>query len=326
MFDITSRLNVTRTLGSTVMLGIMLFLSVPTYAVEPLTVGINAHIQKYNPDSQAFTRELGAHSIRMAAGKYTDFAINWAAQNGKSVVLMLGYGQGLNVKTASGRQAYADRSADLAWKYGSKIEYYQVWNEWNGGFGLACDWKQPPCNDAAMYTDLLCKTYEAIKAVRPNAKVAGGVVAGANEKFITGMLNAGAGDCMDVLDVHLYVYRQNWPGHVPSDAPGSVGAQKLIQVVKDRQALVRAMTGRTIPIIVSEAGYHRNGDSTLASERRGADFITELYRQASAVPFLEGIWWFNLEDEDSRAGNFGLVRSDNSRKPGFAAFQAAANR
>ena len=38
MFNITSRLNVTRTLGSRVMLGIMLFLSVPlaTYAYASL--------------------------------------------------------------------------------------------------------------------------------------------------------------------------------------------------------------------------------------------------------------------------------------------------
>ena len=274
-------------------------------------------MKTFDAAGQAFTRELGAHSIRLAYdhGDY-DFGVNWAAQNGKSVLFSLGYGEGLIVKTASGRQAYADRSADLAWKYGSKIEYYQVWNEWNGGFGLACDWKQPPCNDAAMYTDLLCKTYEAIKAVRPNAKVAGGVVAGANEKFITGMLDAGAGDCMDVLDLHLYVYRQSWPGHVAANAPASVGVDKFIQVIKARQNLVRAKTGRTIPILVCEAGFHG------ANEQLGADYITELYRRSSTVPFLEGIWWYQLEDAGK--GGFGLLRSNNTKKPAFAAYKAAA--
>jgi hypothetical protein len=243
-----------------------------------------------------------------------------------SVLFMLGYGEGIDVKTASGRQAYADRSAQLAQTYGSDVEYYQVWNEWNGGFGFGglCGYSQPPCNDAAMYTDLLCKTYDAIKAVQPSAKVAGGVVAGANKKFITDMLDAGAGDCMDVLDLHLYVYRQTWPGRVAADAPGWVGADRFIQVINDRQDLVRAKTGRTIPIIVSEAGYH--GDTTPASESRQADYIAELYRRALDVPFLEGIWWFQLKQHRRISGSIsphGLVRNNDTKTPAFAAFQAA---
>ncbi len=266
---------------------------------------------------KAFTAELGAHSVR------TDYpfqksAIEWAFQNGKRVAFMLGYARGCNPTTESGRQCYADRSADLAQEYGSKVEYYEVWNEWNGGIGLGCNWKEPPCNDAAMYTDLLCRTYDAIKAVEPKAKIAGGAVAGANEKFIRGMLDAGAGDCMDVLSVHLYVYRQNWPGHVDADAPGSVGADKFIQVIKDRQDLVRAMAGRTIPIIVSEAGFHGNNDQL------EVEFVTELYRRAAAVPFLEGIWWFQLKDNPKRGTAFGLVQSDNTKKPAFDAYQAVA--
>ncbi|MGH8489794.1 MAG: hypothetical protein ACREXS_13245 [Gammaproteobacteria bacterium] len=295
------------------------FISVPSIASAfDVGLGVGAHVGTFDAAGQEFTKELGPHSIRAGYGRKQDFVINWAAQNGKSVVFMLGYGQGVDVKTASGRQAYADRSADLAQTYGSYVEYYQVWNEWNGGFGLGCEWNEPPCNDAAMYTDLLCKTYKAIKAVQRSAKVAGGVVAGANKTFITGMLDAGAGDCMDVLDLHLYVYRQNWPGHVAADAPGWVGADKFIQVINDRQNLVRAKTGRTIPIIVSEAGFHGS------NEQLEAEYITELYEQSSAVPFLKGIWWYQLKD--AKKGNFGLLRNNNTKKPGFAAFQAAAAR
>lgn len=299
----------------------MFFISVPSIASAfDVGLSVGAHVGTFDAAGREFTEELGPHSIRAGYGRKHDFVINWAAQNGKSVVLMLGYGHGVNVKTASGRQEYADRSAQLAQKYGNKVQYYQVWNEWNGGFGLGCSNKQPPCNDAAMYTDLLCRTYEAIKAVRPSAKVAGGVVAGANKTFITGMLDAGAGDCMDVLDLHLYVYRQTWPGHVAAYAPGSVGADKFIQVINDRQNLVRAKTGRTIPIIVSEAGFHNS--ATPASEQLMADYITELFKRAPSVWFLEGIWWYQLED--TKKGNFGLLRNNNTKKPGFAAFQAAA--
>ncbi|MCI0558153.1 MAG: hypothetical protein MN733_06630 [Nitrososphaera sp.] len=253
----------------------------------------------------ALSTRLDIHNTSLVAdyGKYHYFAINWAAQNGKSVVFMLGYGGGLNVKTASGRQAYADQSADLAWTYGSKIEYYQVWNEWNGGIGLGCDWKQPPCNDAAMYTDLRCRTYNAIKAVRPNAIVVGGSVAGANEPFVRGMLDAGAGDCMDMLSLHLYVCRQGWPGHVPSDAPASVGVYKFIEIINAREDLINQKTGRTIPILVSEAGFHGSDEQLMA------DYIAELYKRARTVPFREGIWWFQLED--IRKVKSGLLRNNN---------------
>ncbi len=285
-------------------------------------VGLNVqqHAGTFDAAGQQFTKELGAHSIRLAYNHGNhDFGVNWAAQNGKSVLFMLGYGVGCNAKTASGRQCYADRSAQLVQTYGSKVKYYEVWNEWNGGFGLGCNWKEPPCNDAAMYTDLLCRTYNAIKAVRPNAIVVGGSVAGANEPFVRGMLDAGAGDCMDMLSLHLYVYRQNWPGHVPSAAPASVGVDKFFEVINAREDLVKQKTGRTIPILVSEAGFHNN--ATPASEQLGADYITELFKRAPSVPFLEGIWWFQLKD--AKKGNFGLLRSNNTKKPSFAAFQAA---
>jgi len=303
----------------------MFFISVPSIA-SAFVVGliVHQHSGTFDAAGQAFTKELGAHSIRVGYnhGDY-NFGVNWGAQNGKSVLFMLGYGVGIDVRTPSGRQAYANRSAQLAQKFGNKVKYYEVWNEWNGGFGLGkLGWNRPPANDFAMYTDLLCKTYNAIKAVRPSVIIVGGAVAGANESFVRGMFDAGAGDCMDMLSLHLYVYRQTWPGHVPSDAPASVGVDKFIEVINAREGLIIQKTGRTIPILVSEEGFHNN--ATPASEQLMADYITELYKRAPSVPFLEGIWWYQLED--TRKGKFGLLRRDNTRKPAFAAFKAAADK
>ena len=83
-----------------------------------------------------------------------------------------------------------------------------------------------------------------------------------------------------------------------------------------RENLVKAKTGWTIPILVTEAGFHG------ADDQREADFITELYERSSAVPFIEGIWWYKLKDGSK--GSFGLVRNDNTKKWAFFAFQAAA--
>ncbi len=409
MFDITSRLNVTRTLGSTVMLGIMLFLFLPaaTYAAPlpalslkanpvkvgkggnatlswasqntksctasggwsgskgtsgsqtvknitssqtykltcagttknvsaavkvlvalppppppppQIVVGLNPAPARVIDDAfKSFTLELGAHSVR------TEFPheknnIEWAAQNGKSVVLMLGYGKGCNAKTASGRQCYADRSAQLVQTYGNKVEYYEVWNEWHGQFGPYGDWKQNQPRSAE-YTDLLCRTYDAIKAVAPNARVAGGVIAGASETALRGILDNGAGDCMDVLSLHYYPYRQNLPGHVPANAPGAVGAQSVIDIMTARYNLFKARTGKDIPVILTETGFHGNGDGP---DRLEAEFLTELYRRAAAVPFLEGIWWFQLKDNPIIGTTFGLLRGNDTKKPAFDAYKAVA--
>ncbi len=298
--------------------------------VQPV-VGLNvqANSGTFDAAGQALTQELGTHSIR-AAYKHGDhdFVVNWAAQRGIGVLFFLGYSQGCNPTTASGRQCYADRSAQLAQKYGNKVQYYEVWNEWNGGLGLGRGWPAcfPTCKDAAMYTDLLCRTYKAIKAVRPSAKVVGGVTAGTHTDFIRRMLDAGAGNCMDMVSVHPYVYHASAQFKVPVNAPTSVGANKFIEAITAVHDLVKQKTGKDMKILVTEEGKSDHRKSS--NEQLTADYLTELYNRAPFIPFLEGIWWFCLEDppSDPSAVGTGLVRSNNTKKPAFAAFQAAANR
>ncbi len=124
-------------------LGLILSMTACTSSTAPdirlpgqLVVGLSTAQQQGSFDAagQAFTKELGAHSVRVGYNHGDhNFGVNWAAENGVGVLFFLGYSQGCNPKTASGRQCYADRSAGLAQKYGNKVQYYEVWNEWNGG-------------------------------------------------------------------------------------------------------------------------------------------------------------------------------------------------
>ena len=248
---------------------------------------------KFDAAGQAFTKELGAHSVRLQC--YSPPELQFLHQLGgpkRHWGPFLRLRSGCNITTASGRQCYADRFANFARKYGSKIQYYEVWNEWNGGFGLgrwpAC---LPTCADGVMYTDLLCRTYRAVKAVRPSAKVVGGATARIDMSFITKMLNAGAGNCMDALSVHPYVWgAPTWNYYVPIDSPASVGVNKFIEAITAAENLVQQKTGKIIPIAVTED--NRRDNKTSASQRLSAAYITELYRRAPSIPFLEGIWLF----------------------------------
>jgi len=295
--------------------------------VQPV-VGLNVQQNSgtFDTAGQAFTTELGPHSLRLGYkhGDH-DFGVNWAAQHGIGVLFFLGYSSGCNPTTASGRQCYADRSAALARTYGNKVQYYEVWNEWNGGLGLGCDWHQPgtPCVNAPMYTDLLCRTYKAVKAVQPNAIIVGGAAAGVDIPWISQLLDAGAGNCMDMISVHTYVYGRTRYS-VPYNSPPSVGVDKFVEAITDAHNLVKQKTGKTMRVLVTEGGRSDLGQSS--NEQLTADYITEIYRRAPSIPFLEGFWFFCLEDpiRDQSSHGYGLVRSNNTKKPGFAAYQAAA--
>ncbi len=95
MFNITSRLNFARTLGSTVMLGIMLFLSVPaaTYAADTVIDNKNPGVSFSNVpgwSGQSITSAYRGHTLRtrnksawstfkfgsLASGKY-DVYMHW---------------------------------------------------------------------------------------------------------------------------------------------------------------------------------------------------------------------------------------------------------
>ena len=290
------------------------------------------HSGTFDAAGQAFTLELGAHSIRVGYNHGDhNFGVNWAAQRGIGVLFFLGYGVGCNPTTASGRQCYADRSASLARTYGNKVQYYEVWNEWNGGFGLgrwpAC---KPTCDDTAMYTDLLCRTYKAIKAVQPSAKVVGGGLSYTDTRFITGMLNAGAANCMDVLSFHPYVHGDvgaNRGGTCPAGTDPVNKASCFLSKITNVDNLVKSKNGgRSIPLAITEEGWNSGGNSS--SEQAAATYLTEIYTRGKNYPVLEGIWWYQLEDVPAPqdAPGFGLLRINNTKKPSFAAFQAAANK
>jgi hypothetical protein len=103
---------------------------------------------------------------------------------------------------------FARFAAAVAERYRGRIHYYQVWNEPN----IFPEWGDQPV-DAAAYTDLLCRTYRALKAVDPAIVVISGALsptlslspANINDfLFLEQMYAAGAGACFDVLSVQGY--------------------------------------------------------------------------------------------------------------------------
>lgn len=108
-------------------------------------------------------------------------------------------------------QDYVDFVSALAARYKGRIDAYQIWNEPN----LAREWGNRPPNPAE-YAELLRRSYEAIKAVDPEAIViSAGLapttrfddVAMPDTVFVQGMYDAGAQPYFDALGVHGAGYK-----------------------------------------------------------------------------------------------------------------------
>jgi hypothetical protein len=105
-------------------------------------------------------------------------------------------------------QDFVNYAVAVAQRYRGRLRYYQVWNEPN----IYPEWGEQFVDPEA-YTDLLCRTYNALRAVDPQIVVVSGAIAptisldGMNLMdmiFVQRMYDAGARDCFDVLAAQGY--------------------------------------------------------------------------------------------------------------------------
>jgi len=106
-------------------------------------------------------------------------------------------------------QDYVDFAVAVAERYQGRVQYFQIWNEPN----IYPEWGDLDPVSPERYTDLLCQTYTALKAVDPNIVVISGALAptvALSERdlndfvFLERMYTAGAGECFDVLSMQGY--------------------------------------------------------------------------------------------------------------------------
>ncbi|NWF67613.1 MAG: cellulase family glycosylhydrolase [Chloroflexi bacterium] len=105
-------------------------------------------------------------------------------------------------------QDFVNYAVALATRYRGRLFYYQVWNEPN----IYPEWGEQAVNPEA-YTELLCRTYDALKAVDPRIVVISAAMAPTISLtgrdlndfiFLQRMYDAGAARCFDVMSVNGY--------------------------------------------------------------------------------------------------------------------------
>ncbi len=288
-------------------------------------------------------RNLEVHGVISAWDKY-DQIVALAEQYGLRIMARLGgpmpawslpEGTTNRYTPPADFQDFVDYAVAVATRYRGRIQHYQVWNEPN----LYPEWGEQMVN-AEAYTDLLCRTYRALKAIDPQIVVITGAIgptidlSGRNAYdvlYLQRMYQAGAGACFDVLAVQGYGL---WSG--PTDRrlrPTTINFQRHLYL---RDVMV-ANGDAHKPIWISEAGWNPvpNDPAIADLERYGRVTMEQAaawgplayQRAAEEWPWIGVIaWWYFKRADDSERGQswyyFRLVEPDFTPTPVYEALKA----
>lgn len=301
------------------------------------TAGINAHMG-HGRSADAIVpliKSMGVSAIRDGGswskmekekGVYdfsgsTDQMFNKSYSEGTQLLYELAYGNTLysaNEKDIPTTKEYMDKwilyVEAIVTKYKDKIDYWQVWNEPN------IELFNPSGATATQYTELLKQTYLKIKEIDPTSKVVGGGLAGAGTdtiSYLIEMLRAGAGDYMDILDIHPYRQATN---------PESYMAERLPYI----QAVLDLNGCGDIEIWIGELGWYTGTLSTSVTEEAQAAYSIRsrvLYDDFNRTYNKKGkFFWYDFQndgtDDTSSEHNYGMTESVFKPKPSFYAYSA----
>lgn len=114
-----------------------------------------------------------------------------------------------NFAPPSDLQDYVNYAVAVAERYKGRLRYYQIWNEPN----IYPEWGENFADPRA-YTEMLCRTYQALKAVDPEIVVVSAAIAPTisldgfkgyqDIVYLQNMYDAGAGACFDVMAAQGY--------------------------------------------------------------------------------------------------------------------------
>ena len=199
-------------------------------------------------------------------------------------------------------QDFVNYAVAVAQRYQGRIRYYQIWNEPNAND----EWGTQPVNPEA-YTDLLCRTYKALKTVDPNLVVISGPLSptvsltdrNLNDFiFLQRMYDAGAKDCFDVMSAQGYGFFSG-----PTDQRMRPMTLTYARHIYIRDIMV-ANGDANKAIWISEAAWNpqpddpaniiQSGAFGIVTEEQAARYMPLAYQRAQEEwPWLGNIsYWF----------------------------------
>ncbi|MFQ3568285.1 MAG: hypothetical protein SNJ59_14955 [Aggregatilineales bacterium] len=226
---------------------------------------------------------------------------------------------------------FVSYAVTVAERYRGRLRYYQVWNEPN----IYPEWGEQPVDPEA-YTELLCRTYNALKAVDPSIVVVSGALSPtvaltgrdlSDLIFLQRMYDAGAAACFDVLAVQGYGFYSG-----PTDRrlrPMTLNFNRSLYI---RDVMVANGDGHK-PIWISEAAWNPidapevppdvsgRGNYGIVTREQAAEYMPLGYQRAiEEWPWVGMIsYWFFKRAADHERGQswyyFRMVEPDFTPLP-----------
>ncbi len=232
-------------------------------------------------------------------------------------------------RTPKGVEAYCQFARTAVARYAGKVDYWQIWNEPNGGY-----WKGTP----EQYARLLAASGKAIHETNPKAKVLGLNMAFCDVRWAEKILSLVPNDCFDIACFHPYrppnapeetfdwweqdQYVKSWHRHDLTPDYPLVHMSYLDQT----DELIKTMKkfGPAKPLWVTEICWNSHIHPYGTSELRQADLAVRFYLLSIASQKVEKVFWWTLKDGGSRqfdqADMVGLMREDLAPKYAFYAY------
>lgn len=218
--------------------------------------------------------------------------------------------------TDEGRQGFANYVKAYADKYADFMDAFEVYNEFNGGFG---DRGTGPADSKPdYYYKLLKTTYETVKPAHPGLPVVGMVTAGTPLTWMEEVFKLGGLNYMDAVSFHPYRY---------PDSPDGMG-----DVIQGLDQLIRKYNnGQPKPMWISEFGWPTFIGAKGVTEKVQADYVLRSHVVALSKGVEKIIWYDFMNDgtvKDLNEDNFGIIRNvademgPHSPKPAYAVYAA----
>ncbi len=313
---------------------ICLFFAGSAPAETTFDIGISVHLANdpgMLPRQLPLAVQLGANSLRdevlwahverekghLAIPPGVDGFVNQALNANEQPLLILDYGSpfydsGDKPLSPQALSAFTRYAVFVVQHFKGRVHIYEMWNEWNGMVGNTHH------GTPQDYVRFIRAVYPAVKAIDPSAVFLGGAIGELKLDWLSSMLSAGGLGFFDGLSIHPYNF----------DKPARTADAWAHDMVTSEAVIHRYTGGRDLPLYITEMGWPTYSGPGGSSPTEAAAFLAQMFLLARTMPFLKGIWWYDLRDDGwdrrNKEDNFGLVDPDLKPKPAFAALQVVA--
>jgi polysaccharide biosynthesis protein PslG len=218
------------------------------------------------------------------------------------------YDKGDLPRSTEALEAYSRYAEFVAHTYSAVAPIFEIWNEWNAGFGSPITPRQK--GSAQDYVRLMQSAVPRVRKASPKSLILGGATANVDVNWSLQFVELGGLRWVDGFSIHPYNYKH----HARRTAEDAVEGLAAFQAQMSKAAGVPA-----VPFYLTEIGMPSSTSKNGYPEETVAAYTARFLLLARAQPYICGVWWYELFDSGNRPEEdehrFGLFRQDGSPKP-----------